>query len=151
MHTRLLSSACPVPGSLVPGRQFSLQQAQPRQQVLVQQTRPPEAGKHRAAQRSAVQDTVEAAPQAWDGLVDEKAALHVGARQGMHTYCSTGTLINCVLSAFCLLFQCTLQAMYCRLQHRMVHWYPGHIAKAERQLREQLKNVDVILEVRDAR
>jgi ribosome biogenesis GTPase A len=32
-----------------------------------------------------------------------------------------------------------------------IHWYPGHIAKAERQLLEQLKRVDVILEVRDAR
>lgn len=32
-----------------------------------------------------------------------------------------------------------------------IQWYPGHIAKAERQLQEQLKRVDVILEVRDAR
>ena len=32
-----------------------------------------------------------------------------------------------------------------------IHWYPGHIAKAERQLKEQLKKVDVVLEVRDAR
>ncbi|MEQ8996119.1 MAG: ribosome biogenesis GTPase YlqF [Coleofasciculus sp. B1-GNL1-01] len=32
-----------------------------------------------------------------------------------------------------------------------IQWYPGHIAKAERQLREQLKRVDVVLEVRDAR
>jgi ribosome biogenesis GTPase A len=30
-------------------------------------------------------------------------------------------------------------------------WYPGHISKAERQLKEQLKKVDVVLEVRDAR
>ncbi|KAK9811634.1 hypothetical protein WJX72_007411 [[Myrmecia] bisecta] len=37
------------------------------------------------------------------------------------------------------------------LQARMVQWYPGHIARAERQLREQLKLVDVVLEVRDAR
>jgi len=29
----------------------------------------------------------------------------------------------------------------------MVQWYPGHIAKAERQLKEQLKMVDVVLEV----
>lgn len=34
---------------------------------------------------------------------------------------------------------------------RTVQWYPGHVAKAERQLREQLKVVDVVLEVRDAR
>lgn len=33
----------------------------------------------------------------------------------------------------------------------VVNWYPGHIAKAERQLKEQLKLVDVVLEVRDAR
>lgn len=32
-----------------------------------------------------------------------------------------------------------------------IQWYPGHIAKAERNLKEQLKRVDVILEVRDAR
>ncbi|MDB9526889.1 ribosome biogenesis GTPase YlqF [Oscillatoria sp. CS-180] len=32
-----------------------------------------------------------------------------------------------------------------------IQWYPGHIAKAERSLLEQLKRVDVILEVRDAR
>ena len=29
----------------------------------------------------------------------------------------------------------------------MVQWYPGHIAKAERDLREQLKAVDIVLEV----
>jgi ribosome biogenesis GTPase A len=33
----------------------------------------------------------------------------------------------------------------------IIQWYPGHIAKAERQLKEQLKKVDVVLEVRDAR
>jgi len=33
----------------------------------------------------------------------------------------------------------------------VVQWYPGHIAKAERQLQETLKAVDVIVEVRDAR
>lgn len=33
----------------------------------------------------------------------------------------------------------------------MIQWYPGHIAKAERELKEQLKRVDVVLEVRDAR
>jgi ribosome biogenesis GTPase A len=32
-----------------------------------------------------------------------------------------------------------------------IQWYPGHIAKAERALAEQLKKVDVVLEVRDAR
>lgn len=32
-----------------------------------------------------------------------------------------------------------------------IQWYPGHIAKAEKALQEQLKNVDVVLEVRDAR
>ncbi len=33
----------------------------------------------------------------------------------------------------------------------LIQWYPGHIAKAEKALKEQLKRVDVILEVRDAR
>ncbi|NLL18477.1 MAG: ribosome biogenesis GTPase YlqF [Clostridia bacterium] len=32
-----------------------------------------------------------------------------------------------------------------------IQWYPGHMAKAKRLLREQLKLVDVVLEVRDAR
>ncbi len=32
-----------------------------------------------------------------------------------------------------------------------IQWYPGHIAKAERLLQDQLKKVDVVLEVRDAR
>ncbi|NQZ61218.1 ribosome biogenesis GTPase YlqF [Crocosphaera sp.] len=32
-----------------------------------------------------------------------------------------------------------------------IQWYPGHIAKAERQLKEQLNRVDVIFEVLDAR
>ncbi|MBD2294227.1 ribosome biogenesis GTPase YlqF [Anabaena sphaerica FACHB-251] len=33
----------------------------------------------------------------------------------------------------------------------LIQWYPGHIAKAEKKLQEQLKRVDVVLEVRDAR
>ncbi|MDB9315570.1 ribosome biogenesis GTPase YlqF [Spirulina sp. CS-785/01] len=32
-----------------------------------------------------------------------------------------------------------------------IQWYPGHIAKAEKQLQDQLKRVDVVLEVLDAR
>jgi len=32
-----------------------------------------------------------------------------------------------------------------------IQWYPGHIARAERQLKEQLALVDVVLEVLDAR
>ncbi|GJD06663.1 DAR GTPase 3, chloroplastic [Galdieria sulphuraria] len=32
-----------------------------------------------------------------------------------------------------------------------VQWYPGHIAKAERVLKDKLRLVDVVLEVRDAR
>eukprot|EP01018_Ginkgo_biloba_P018755 Gb_28581 [translate_table: standard] len=34
---------------------------------------------------------------------------------------------------------------------RIVQWYPGHIAKAEKELRQQLKLMDVVVEVRDAR
>jgi len=34
---------------------------------------------------------------------------------------------------------------------RLVQWYPGHIARAEKLLREQLKAVDAIVEVRDIR
>lgn len=33
----------------------------------------------------------------------------------------------------------------------VVQWYPGHIAKAEKELREQLAAVDVVIEVRDGR
>lgn len=33
----------------------------------------------------------------------------------------------------------------------IIQWYPGHIAKAEKKLKEHLKVVDVVLEVRDAR
>ncbi len=32
-----------------------------------------------------------------------------------------------------------------------IHWYPGHIAKAERKLQEQLSLVDAVIEVLDAR
>ncbi len=32
-----------------------------------------------------------------------------------------------------------------------IQWYPGHIAKAEKQLKEQLGKVDVVLEILDAR
>lgn len=32
-----------------------------------------------------------------------------------------------------------------------IHWYPGHIAKAEKKLKEQLALVDVVIEVLDAR
>ncbi|KAI7739494.1 hypothetical protein M8C21_009541, partial [Ambrosia artemisiifolia] len=34
---------------------------------------------------------------------------------------------------------------------RPVQWYPGHIAKTERELKDQLKLMDVVIEVRDAR
>lgn len=30
-------------------------------------------------------------------------------------------------------------------------WYPGHIAKAERELKEKIKAIDIIIELRDAR
>jgi len=32
-----------------------------------------------------------------------------------------------------------------------IHWYPGHIAKAERKLQEKLNLIDIILEVIDSR
>ena len=32
-----------------------------------------------------------------------------------------------------------------------IQWYPGHIAKAEQQLRRNLDKVDLVIEVRDAR
>ncbi len=35
--------------------------------------------------------------------------------------------------------------------HGHIHWYPGHIAKAEKKLKEQLSLVDSVIEVLDAR
>tara|TARA_B100000575_G_scaffold292765_1_gene302046 strand:+ start:1145 stop:2017 length:873 start_codon:yes stop_codon:yes gene_type:complete len=32
-----------------------------------------------------------------------------------------------------------------------IQWYPGHIAKAEKKLKEMIKRVDLVIEVRDAR
>lgn len=32
-----------------------------------------------------------------------------------------------------------------------IHWYPGHMAKAKRLMNEQLKAIDIIVELRDAR
>ena len=32
-----------------------------------------------------------------------------------------------------------------------IQWYPGHMTKARRQMEEQLKLVDIIIELRDAR
>jgi hypothetical protein len=33
----------------------------------------------------------------------------------------------------------------------LINWYPGHIAKAEKELQDFLKAVDVVIEARDAR
>lgn len=35
--------------------------------------------------------------------------------------------------------------------HGHIHWYPGHIAKAEKKLKAQISLVDVVIEVLDAR
>ena len=32
-----------------------------------------------------------------------------------------------------------------------INWYPGHMLKAKKELTKQLKRVDVVLEIRDAR
>ncbi len=34
---------------------------------------------------------------------------------------------------------------------QLIQWYPGHIAKAEKQLSQSLEKVDLVIEVRDAR
>lgn len=34
---------------------------------------------------------------------------------------------------------------------KVINWYPGHMAKANRQMEEQLKLVDIVIELRDAR
>ena len=38
-----------------------------------------------------------------------------------------------------------------QVMHGHIHWYPGHIAKAERKLKEQINLVDMVIEVLDAR
>lgn len=35
--------------------------------------------------------------------------------------------------------------------NKTIHWFPGHMAKANREMKEQIKSVDLIIEVRDAR
>ena len=37
------------------------------------------------------------------------------------------------------------------MNKQLIQWYPGHIAKAEKQLQENLNKVDLVFEVRDAR
>ena len=32
-----------------------------------------------------------------------------------------------------------------------INWYPGHMARAIREIKEKLKLVDIVLEIRDAR
>lgn len=32
-----------------------------------------------------------------------------------------------------------------------IEWYPGHIAKAKREIKESIKNVDIVIEILDAR
>ncbi|KAF3787481.1 DAR GTPase 3 [Nymphaea thermarum] len=49
---------------------------------------------------------------------------------------------SCVLSLLIIL---------CHLRRDHLQWYPGHIAKAEKELKDQLKLMDVVIEVRDAR
>ena len=33
----------------------------------------------------------------------------------------------------------------------LYNWYPGHMAKALREIKEKLRMVDIVLEIRDAR
>ncbi|KGG16743.1 MULTISPECIES: ribosome biogenesis GTPase YlqF [unclassified Prochlorococcus] len=37
------------------------------------------------------------------------------------------------------------------MSNQIIQWYPGHIAKAEKQLNVNLEKVDLVIEVRDAR
>ena len=37
------------------------------------------------------------------------------------------------------------------MANNTINWYPGHMAKAKRQMEEELKLVDIIIELRDAR
>ena len=42
------------------------------------------------------------------------------------------------------------QNKYARFQG-VINWFPGHMAKTARQVRETIKKVDLVIEVRDAR
>jgi len=33
----------------------------------------------------------------------------------------------------------------------MIQWYPGHMAKAKREIREKLRIIDIVVELRDSR
>ena len=35
--------------------------------------------------------------------------------------------------------------------HAQIQWYPGHMAKARREIEEAVKQVDIVIEVIDAR
>jgi len=37
------------------------------------------------------------------------------------------------------------------METQRINWYPGHMAKAKRQITEQLKNIDLVIELCDAR
>ena len=43
----------------------------------------------------------------------------------------------------------SMQGKYTNQQN--INWYPGHMLKAKKELAEQLKRVDLVLEIRDAR
>ncbi|MGI6109741.1 MAG: ribosome biogenesis GTPase YlqF [Eubacteriaceae bacterium] len=38
-----------------------------------------------------------------------------------------------------------------KTQEQLIQWYPGHMKKADRQIREKIKLIDVVVEVLDAR
>lgn len=48
-------------------------------------------------------------------------------------------------------FALSMAFMLNEVHMEFIHWYPGHIAKAEKKLKEQLNIVDVVIEVLDAR
>ncbi len=48
-------------------------------------------------------------------------------------------------------FALSMAFMLNEVRMEFIHWYPGHIAKAEKKLKEQLNIVDVVIEVLDAR
>ena len=37
------------------------------------------------------------------------------------------------------------------IQSASINWYPGHMAKARREMQEKIKLVDMVIELRDAR
>jgi hypothetical protein len=58
-------------------------------------------------------------------------------------------MLNFVVNLDCNI--ANVQCVHFLISICTLQWYPGHIAKTEKELKGQLKLMDVVIEVRDAR